>query len=118
MHIGDGTLMSEIYARADKWIGVIPGAIGLSGRFFPKIKNIDPNIIAKNEINAVTCLKLKVGNVLLYDIKIIHDATDVDVLMKIQVGNAIYFLYKFLRVKTFKKLLIFQNDVRGRWQEL
>jgi hypothetical protein len=42
--------MSEINARAAKWIGVISGVIGLSERLYPggsKIKNIDPRNCCK-----------------------------------------------------------------------
>jgi hypothetical protein len=65
MHIENGTLMEEIYGRAAKWIDVIPSIISFSGRLYPggpKIKNIDPNVVARNEVNAVSYLKLEIGD--------------------------------------------------------
>jgi hypothetical protein len=48
MHIEGETLMSEIYERAAKWIGMIPGVIGLSGRLYPggpKIKTMTQTLL-------------------------------------------------------------------------
>jgi hypothetical protein len=85
-------LIEEIYARADKWIGVIPDVIGLSGRLYPgglKVKNINPNVAARNEINAVTYLKLEVDDVFLYNIRVVHDAVDADMLNRFKLMECI-----------------------------
>jgi hypothetical protein len=100
--------MDQIYSRVAKWIGIIPGVISLSGRFYlggPKIKNISPNIAARGGVNAITYLKMEVGDVFLHDVKVVHDAVDTEMLARIQ-------------VKTFKRIMVYIGNIKNQWPVL
>jgi hypothetical protein len=98
-----------------------PAAISLRGRLYrcgPKIKNISRNIVAKGGVNAITYLKMEIGDVFLHDVKIVHDAVDSEMVVRIQVDDLIYFVYKFLKVKTLKRIMVYRGNIKNQWSVL
>jgi hypothetical protein len=113
IQIEDGITMDEIYGRAAKWIG----EISLSGRLYPggpKVKNISLNTVARGGDNVIAYLKMKVGDSFLYDIRIVHDAVDAGILKRVRVDGTDYFIYKFLKVKTFKRAIIYRENIKNQ----
>jgi hypothetical protein len=61
---------------------------------------------------------MEIGDVFLYDIKITHDVIDTNMLIRIHVDGIIYFVYKFLKIKTFKCIIVFRGNIKNQWPVL
>jgi hypothetical protein len=53
-----------------------------------------------------------------YEIKIINNKDDVSQMKRFKIGDQSYNLYRFLRVKTLKRIIIFENNVNEQWPSL
>jgi hypothetical protein len=105
----------------NSWIGINPGLIRLSGKLFQngqKVKNIGPDVPTVNEVNRITVLKMELENQVLFNVKVVNERDDIDQMKKFRVGGQVYHLYKFLRVKTFKRLIAFENNIIGQWPSI
>jgi hypothetical protein len=109
MKVKKGTYIGEVYSRA------------ASGRLNPdeeKITNIDPKIVVLNVTNRVIVLKMEIQDLLLYSLTKVNDRDNLSQMKRLVIDNQVYEAYKFLKVKTLKRLIAFKNNVKGQWPDL
>jgi hypothetical protein len=115
------SLIGEIYARIGRWIGIDPSFIKLSGKLYPgglKVVNINPDTRVINEINRITKVKVELEEQMIHNLKIIVNNDDSSQMKEFMVDNRKFELYKFLKVKTFKRIIIFHSKIVGQWPDL
>jgi hypothetical protein len=112
MFIEAGTKMEEIYQRAARWVGVDPIVIELSRRIVPegnKIKNIDPETVARNDVNLITYLRMRIRKVQKNNVSRNIFAEDDDYMAVVQIDEKRFKINKNMKIKSFKSLIV-RND--------
>jgi hypothetical protein len=121
MKVKRKSLMGDVYGRIGRWIGVDPRFIRFDGKLHPegtKLIGISPETQVINETNRVTKIKLELSSQMIYNVKMIMNEDDSSQMKKFLVGGQIYNLYKFLKVKSFKRIIMFNSKIMGQWPNL
>jgi hypothetical protein len=113
--------MYEIYGRVGRMIGIDPKFIKLNGKIPPngtKIMSMDPKMKIIDELNRVAVVKVEFSDQMIYDVETIVRTDDNAQMKRFMISGQIYNLYKFPKVKYFKRIIIFNSKIIGQWPDL
>jgi hypothetical protein len=95
--------------------------LSLSGRLTkdgPKIRNIPPDTLIKNDQNFIQRLKVELRKFFVYNIANADDPENLDLCRKIRIDGEIFSLYKFLKVQTLMKIIMYKSNIQDKWPYL
>jgi hypothetical protein len=104
------SLMYEVYGRIGRWIGIDPKFIKINGKQHPegrKLVNINPEMRIVDNVNQITVVKIELCNQVIHNVETIINTDDSNQMKRFMIGGQSYNLYKFLNVKSFKRIIIF-----------
>jgi hypothetical protein len=81
-----------------------------------KIESINPDVITRDEVNVIIYLKMKVHKFQVNNIQRKFFADD-EYMTTIQINDTRFRMNKYMKVKTFKRLIIRSNDYDKQWPE-
>jgi hypothetical protein len=115
------TTMSEIYGRVGNLINVNPKFIKLNARLHPngnKNNNISPETKVVDGLNRITVIKVELCHHENYNININKHIDDFSQMKNLIIDNQMCEIYKFLKIKSLKRIIVFNEEMNGQWSDI
>jgi hypothetical protein len=115
------TKMLEIYGRVGKLLNVNPKYLKLNARLYPNgsnNNNISPDTNVVDGVNRTTVIKVELSQQENYNIEFIKHVDDFSQMKNLMINNQLCEMYKYLKVKSMKRILVFNEEMNGQWPDL
>jgi hypothetical protein len=83
-----------------------------------KMHNINPEIKVIDGLNRIIVINAELSDQVNYNIEAIFVDEDYGQMKSYMIGGQQYEVYKFIRVKSFKRIIVFNGKMNGQWPEL
>jgi hypothetical protein len=115
------TKLQEIYVRVGNLLNVNPKFLQLNAIIYPngiKMNNISPDVRIVDGTNRVTMVKVELCQQANYDIEVVKHVDDYSQVKDVMINNQMCEIYKYVKVKSLKRIIVFNEEMQGQWPDI